>query len=529
MYKVMVVDDELWGRRAISKMISELNLDAEVIAEARHGEEALKLIGVSKPHIVVTDMNMPVMDGLQFLEHLHEHHSDIRVIVISGYSQFEYLHGAIRYQACEYLLKPVSIGELRSAMIKAAELSSTYRSHQQQKKEAVDLLKLKRSAFLQNVTAERITNPSDILKHQEELQISSGLEYSRLVVMMFRHFQETARTRFHGNADLLMFSIENILHELLQDELALVYKSDDRLRICLVQNGPLTDGSQGPAWLPEFHKAVQRMLKLEVCAGLSPSFSELAELPHMFRAANKAIGGARLHDSGCGLYPAEDQIEVRSGGQLTSFDLQALRQAVASGNVKEVRELLHNYLTKVTACGVITISEVQQELARIMDVAVSELKVMASARPTVFDPQSITGIMDGREVTLLLSRWLEAIEEYSTDRNESESIQMIQSIAAFLDDHYFEDISLIDVATRFHMDPSYLSKLFKTVTSENFIEYLTRRRMEKACELLRASDRKISDISELVGYENQRYFSQVFKKSTGQTPSEYRDSPLQRD
>jgi len=525
----MVVDDELWGRRAISKMISELSLDVEVIAEARHGEEALKLIGVSRPHIVVTDMNMPVMDGLHFLEQLHEHYSDIQVIVISGYSQFDYLKAAIRYQACEYLLKPVAVGDLRSAIIKAMERSSKYRSLQQQKKEAIDLLKLKRSAFLQNVTGGRITNKTDIVKQQEELKFPDLTGGYRLVVMMFRHFQEAARTRFHGNADLLMFSIENILHELLQDELALVYKSDDRLRICVVLTGSSAAMAEGPAWLPEFHHAIQRMLKLELCVGVSPAVAGLADLPEAFRCATKTIGYARLHDTGYRVYSAEEA--DNSGGKeiLTSFDLQSFRQAVGSGNLKDVGRMLEDYMARVEGSGSITVGQVQQELGRMLDIAVSELKAMTAARPSVFDPQSIMGVMDGSELSRLLEGWLEGIRAYSSGPKESESIQTVQQIANYLDTHYFEDISLIDAATRFHMDPSYLSKLFKTVTSENFIEYLTRKRIEKASELLRDSERKICAISELVGYENQRYFSQVFKKNTGLTPSEYREKHLQTD
>ena len=526
MYKVMVVDDELWGRKSISKMISELSLDIEVIAEAKHGKEALKLIEISKPHIIVTDMNMPVMDGLQLIEYLHTHYIDIRVIVISGYSEFEYLKAAIRYQACEYLLKPVSLVELRSSMVKATESSRSYRSIQQQKKETKDLFKLKRGVFLQNITSQRITNKSDIDQQAVELQILDTARGYRLVVMMFRQFQETARTKFHGNADLLMFSIENILHEVVKDELALIYKSDDRMKICLILDNALYENGRMAEWILTFHNAVQRMLKLEVRLGISPVSGTLGELPEAFRASNKAIDHQGLHDTGCLVSLAEDTAEHQGTGVLMLFDLQAIRKAIASGNVKDSRNLLNDYMQRVDRSTSITIGGIHQELARIMEVVVSELKGMASVRPMVFDSRSITGIMDGKEVCLLISQWMAAIEEYGTNRKESESVHSIQQIVTFLDNHYFEDVSLIDVATRFHMDPSYLSKLFKMVTFENFIEYVTRKRIEKACELLRFSDRKIIEISELVGYENQRYFSQVFKKNTGQTPSEYRGAHL---
>ncbi|MGG6309429.1 response regulator [Paenibacillus macerans] len=534
MYKVMVVDDESLGRKSIRKMISELALDVEVIAEAKHGEEALEFIAISKPHIVVTDMNMPVMDGQRFLETLHERYGDIRVIVISGYSQFEYLKAAIRYQACEYLLKPVSPKELHGSMIKAIEAIRGYMNLQQRQIETREMRRMKRSVFLQNVTGRRIANKSDIVQQAEELRIEAHQDYW-LVVIRYRRFLEAARTSFHGNADLLMFSIENILREILHDDLAPAYKSDDGMSLCLVvpetpSHLDSPNGESGPfephRWLRAFHEAVRRMLKLEVLAGISEKFASLAELPEAYQAAYRAILRQDLHGTGLTISSADQTEPSKEQELLTSFDVQAIRQALGSGSVKDCRRLLNDYLERVERTAVMTIARLHQDLAKILEAVLSELKGIAAStlHPPVFDSRTITGVLDPGELRQLMDGWMAAIEAYGAGRREPESAQAIQLIKAYLDAHYFEDVSLIDVATRFHLDPSYLSKLFKSVIAENFIEYVTRKRIEKACELLRSSDRKISDISELVGYENQRYFSQVFKKSTGQTPSEYREA-----
>lgn len=534
MYKVLVVDDEALGRKAICKMIGELSLDVEVIAEARHGEEALELIELGKPHIVVTDMNMPVMNGQHFLEALHERYGHIFTIVISGYSQFEYLQAAIKYQACDYLLKPVALPELRTSLIKAMEQSRKYMTHQQQRKESREIGQLKRSVFLQNVTGQRIVNKSDIAFQAKELQIGEMRDY-RLVVTRFRRFGEAARTKFHGNADLLMFSIENILHELLQDEAALVYKSDDRQRICLIVPEELRENGRLDKWLADFQQAMQRMLKLDVLAGVSGAACDLSGLPEAYREANQAITAQALKGAGLTIALADEAPGAHEGtnrsggagaGALNSFDLQAIRQAFAGGNAKDSRRLLEDYMNRVGASPGVTIAQIQAELSKIMEAALSELNGAAAACPPVFDPQAIAAALDEGAVYALLEQWIPAIQAYGETRREPESAGLIDGVVRYLDVHYFEDVSLIDVATRFHMDPSYLSKLFKIATNENFIEYVTRKRIEKACELLVSSDRRISDISELVGYENQRYFSQVFRKSTGLTPSEYRVAHL---
>ncbi|MDR6554540.1 response regulator [Paenibacillus qinlingensis] len=530
MYKVMVVDDESLGRKSVCKMISELSLDLEVIAEARHGEEALELMRISKPHIIVTDMNMPVMNGQQFLEALYTNYSEIKVIVISGYSQYEYMKAAVTFQACEYVLKPISLTELKSALVKAMEASHNHLTLQQQKKFTQDMWQLRREVFFQHVTSRRITNVVDIQSQAEELSITCARGSFRLVLCMFRQFQDISTMKFHGNADLLMYSIENILSEVLtsagQDAApSYIYKSDDRMSLCLYVPESAYKESQIRDLLVTFHNVINQMLKLDVVAGLSSVFHHLERLPDAFDIANEQLRSNVLHATSFSLSSPELPVASTPSVSelLTVFELKSLQQAFAAGNGSESRELLRNVLLKAEKLSGLTIREGQRALKKLTEVAAAEMAEMVLSYPQLFDARSISGIVNHSQFSDFLSQFTEAIEEYHASKGMTPSVHSIHEIAAYLDAHYFEDISLIDIATRFHLDPSYLSKQFKSVTSENFIEYVTRKRMEKSCELLNMSESKISEISELVGYENQRYFSQVFKKFTGQTPSEYRE------
>ncbi|NQX59362.1 response regulator transcription factor [Paenibacillus qinlingensis] len=529
MYKVMVVDDESLGRKSVCKMISELVLDVEVIAEARHGEEALELIRISKPHIIVTDMNMPVMNGQQFLEALYTNYAEIKVIVISGYSQYEYMKAAVTYQACEYVLKPVSLSDLKGALVKAMEASHNHLTLQQQKKFTQDMWQLRREVFLGHVTSRRITNVADIQSQAEELSLSCVRGSFRLVVCMFRKFHDISTMKFHGNADLLMYSIENILPEVLtstgQDVAPYIYKSDDRMSLCLYVPDSAYDESQIQDLLTSFHNAINQMLQLDVVAGLSGLFSTLERLPDAFDTANEQLRNNVLHATCFSLSSPEQATSSTPAGSelLTVFELKTLQQALAAGNGGECRELLRNFLHKAEKRSGLTIREGQRTLKKLTEIAAAEMTEMALAYPQLFDARSVTSVVDDSQFNHFLAQFTDAMEEYHASKGTAPSVHSIHEIAAYLDTYYFEDISLIDIATRFHLDPSYLSKQFKSVTSENFIEYVTRKRMEKSCELLHASEYKINEISELVGYENQRYFSQVFKKFTGQTPSEYRE------
>ncbi|WP_130607498.1 helix-turn-helix domain-containing protein [Cohnella abietis] len=187
--------------------------------------------------------------------------------------------------------------------------------------------------------------------------------------------------------------------------------------------------------------------------------------------------------------------------------------------------MLSEFARKAEAANSLTIQAAQKELRKLVDAVGDQWSAVAAVSPLLSDHGAIDGVMSLPSLIKYVSQLSSAIERQIGARSTPEAANPMREIAAYLDEHFFEDVGLIDVATRYHMDPSHLSRQFKSVTGENFIEYVTRKRMEKACELLRESDRKINDIAELVGYENQRYFSQVFKKFTGLTPSEYRESP----
>lgn len=527
MFKAMVVDDESLGRKSVGKMIAELQLDVEVVAEARNGAEALALIPVSQPHIIVTDMNMPVMNGQQFLEQLYHRYNHIKVVVISGHSQFDYMKAAVAYQACEYVLKPVSFADLKDAMVKAIQASRSHMSFEQREQFAKEIRKLRTEAFLQNVTERRIANSADIVSQSAKLLSNPPIGRYRLAVCMLRRFRELAETKFNGNADLLMYSVENMMNELTSGSSLYVFKSDDRQRLCLLLPESVTDGSAVRELLQPFHDAVSRMLQLYAVVGLSEPRDRLDQLPEAFEEARDRLYGNLLRGTDFTVKTSDAPPEMQERGEvLGGFDAKLLQQAIVSGQATSARRMLGEFARKAETAESLTIRSAQKELRKLGAAAGSEWPAIAASSSLLSDHRGIENVMTLSALNDYVGEVSAAIEAHICAKTASDAANPIREITAYLDEHYFEDVGLIDIATRHHMDPSYLSRQFKAATGENFIEYVTRKRMEKACELLRESDRKVSDIAELVGYENQRYFSQVFKKFTGQTPSEFRESPL---
>ncbi|WP_139993799.1 response regulator transcription factor [Paenibacillus paridis] len=526
MYKVMVVDDEPWGRKAISKMIGELPLDLEVIAEARHGEEALELIRMSKPHIVVTDMNMPVMNGKSFLAELHKEYSEIKTVVISGYSAFEYMKAALTYQACEYVLKPVSAAELRAALGKAIAASQSHLSLQQQKKHKEDMLSLKREVFLQHVVSGRINNQADLYAQATELGLGCASSRLRLAVLKLRQYRRIVDRKFHGNADLLMYSVENIVLEMLRGETTVAFKSDDRENIIILFPDSMDHAPCLHAFLDKFHEAMKHMYQADVIVGLSPADEPFEQLPAAYHAAQQALLANPFQGTGLDVCGARRLAAVPDQAILSSFEAQTLKQALVSGKSKDMQRIFNQFVHQILSAQGASIQSVQRELAGAVELLpIGDQHQLE--RSSFLEPKAILQVLEPAELHIWAAQVRAFAEQLATRHEKPDTDHTIREIVALLDQRYFEDLSLVDMATRYHIDPSYLSKLFKTVTGENFIEYVSRKRIEKACELLGGTDRKIIEISELIGYENQRYFSQVFRKVMGLTPSEYRESKAQ--
>ncbi|MDG0814301.1 response regulator [Cohnella rhizosphaerae] len=525
MLKVMVVDDEAPGRKAIVKLIEQSGLPVEVVAEAKNGEEALDLIRANKPHIVVTDMSMPVMNGQQFLARLHREYEEIKAIVISGYSQFEYLKAALKYQACEYVLKPVAVSELREAMNKAIRAVDEFSDRQLGRKSSLDMARLKTEVFLQHVAERRIANGADIRRQVRELGLPAESAGYRAAVCRIRQFQGISASRFRGNADLYMFGLENIMREVLRDEGTLMFKTDDRSRLCLILPCSAYPDLRAGEALGAFQQAVAHTLGGDVAVGLSAAFASLEELPDAYQAALLALHRCAFAYAGLTISSPDGEPAPAVAELLSSFDMRRLSHAFDAGNARDVRLTLDEFVRKISSRPATTIGDVQRELARLAEAAKSAMPGLPAKFAPLFEAAAIGGVMEAGGLQAYLDELVRAAEAFAElSRDAPESMRIVQDIVRYLDAHYFEDVSLIDVATRYHIDPSYLSKLFKSATQENFIEYVTRKRMEKACELLASPERKINEIAELVGYENQRYFSQVFKKHTSQTPSEYRES-----
>ncbi|MFB9274823.1 response regulator [Cohnella cellulosilytica] len=504
MYRYVVIDDEALIRKAIIKKISSLELPLAWVGEADDGEEGLMLVEREKPDIVLTDMRMPVMDGVQFLQAVTEKRSEAQLIVISGYSDFEYTREAIVSSAAGYILKPFDDAELRQALAKAIErIEQTRLNRRNATGIELELDLVRFAAWLCRSSDDEAALRTEAYSSEPMRSLLSAASYAVAV-----------RVGPAADAVKLPDGCVRFAHPDMRGTTVLVCSdaaagrqaASSKLYACLAGEAGGFAAVSGECasvqGLPAAYRDALSLLEslpFGRMAGLHRATADRAE------AGKDQDAGAewrwpRIEDF---LYELEEGSEARAvrlaeelfaefrGSE--SFTMQRVR--------KICRTLYHRVVEHLGAVHRISPDaglETLQLLGYEPDAGALERHFLQFVRDTVAQVPSRT----------------------------AKGAELSQQIRHYIDRHFAQQLTLEEVADRFFLHPVYLSVMFKEKTGETFQDYLRRIRMERAKQLLLTTKYRIDRISVMIGYENTKYFYKVFKKETGFTPADFRQRQL---
>ncbi|NIK69101.1 MULTISPECIES: response regulator [unclassified Paenibacillus] len=496
---VLIVEDQPNFREGLKFMISQ-SRNWTVIGEADTGEEGWQKALELRPDLILMDIHMPVMNGIELAERIHSHGMDTLFIIITGYQDFQYAQSAIRYGAMDFLLKPCSDDDISGILGSASKKLQAKRKEQQ-------------------TTREHLLR-SILLKYQMNQELTSHFlrmfEGSRLwLVTITDYFPEGKN---YGSDDLyvLQYGIYNIVQEL-----ALSEDADAKLLILKEDQFVLSVSSElaTACWRENAELAVREYLGIEIeNIPLGPS-SDVNQLMSAYAAYNEqrvqpALAPQSVHRTG--RHQAIEAVKNKIMALIISGDFQAL----------------HDYFEKVGrhACSLqLTDGKILAINHSLALGQISEVLGLFShqRKPAEALLQTIDQLPGSKE---LQSWFKEACQDFETrlDRWKQQAnpyVNSIQQAIDYIEEHYLDsDLSIKQVAENIHLNPSYLSTLFKKETGETFTGYVTKLKLQKAQVLLRNTEMKISEICQTVGFEDSTYFSSVFKKHFQISPSEFRQN-----
>lgn len=532
MYRILIVEDEELVRKAIIKKIDWHSLGFDPVDEAEDGELALESIQRNKPDVVLTDVRMPFMDGLELARRLAESYPDILVVMLSGHDEFEYVQEAMRSRVFEYMLKPISSAGLTEMLVRlTTQLDCNKKQREmmlQTREQLRHSLPLLRERFFHRLIS-RPLSPAELEGHPVYLDIQT--DDAAYLVCVFQ-VDPPVRPIFgdaSDNQELLDLSASNIILELVGPN-GTVFNDMDNRPVIIFYGDDTNDRRLAltrSTLLNTIREALTQTLRNTWSIGIGRHVSQFGDLGQSYQAAIEVLsyrliyGCDRIYDSRdftqpkvAFYYPAEAIQELISRLKLEDPDIvlqsctEFFRNLRSQDNLsaENARIVLNDLIN--SACRT-ALEILDDEAANPTEIYGIQQKV--SQAETLLEIESLAAVF--------LVDICNRIRKQQAGHNHS----LIYKARRFIDKHYAsEELGLNQVAEHIAVSPCYLSILFKRETSETFIEYLTRVRMDKAKELLRTTDLKAYQIAAQVGYTDPHYFSLCFKKHTGLNPTQYK-------
>ncbi len=542
MLKIFLAEDEVVVRETIKRMIPWEELGFELVGEAADGEMALPLLIRQQPDLLITDIKMPFMDGLTLARLAKKEIPGLKVVILSGYDDFNYAKQAIGIGVEDYLLKPIT----KNALIeRLSEIRSRY-EHEKTQKEYYEKFQREMQAYEKNSSRdffEALVGGSmdmmEVYKRAEKLGLDIVAEAYNVLI-----FTMNCDEDFSGQRDeYSSWEAESL--ELLENFFA-GHSSAMLFRSNIFSYGVLLKGQREAieentrACVDEIRKILSRQDgRREWFLAVGQSVERLSQIQKSYHTASRAFSQRYLYDENI-LYYDEMETMEHPGGQaetednayLQKVDVNALNPAIlqkflSNGLQEETENFVKDYFY---AIGQEPMESLVFRNYVILNVRFSVISFIKGLGCDTNEMESA----DTEEVLAesgknmesaiayakkMISQAIEIRDQNSGNKNRS----ILKTAVDFIDSHYMdEEISLNTVANVANVSSNHFSALFSQNMGQTFIEYLTTLRMNKAKELLRCTGMRSSEIAGEIGYKDVHYFSYLFKKKQGMTPSDYR-------
>jgi len=500
MYRVLLVDDEALELDALKNYVDWEAMGMELAGTARNGRDAWEKILTQKPDVVITDIQMPVMDGITLAEKIFHLDRQIRIIFLTGYDEVEYLRAAIKVSAVDYILKPFSDEAIRAAMEKVYnEMEKDYLMR--------NSVREGRSALIRKICV----SEGPLQEQLERLKQLSEFEQESDYYGMMQFYGVSMKS--------FALSLENKLSEIIS-----VWQEERRLTVVVKGYINIADSARRISDLTV-------RLTDRFCNGVYYDHRiSGGELQEVFRAL-ESYEERMFYQAKQVLLKVDKEPDVwRQGSkeeldrELTDQIRKRLTESIMAGSQKETEDaadqLFNSFLgSRIARPAVIScLDKLLYQIERMCMIERSREEMRRLARRTMDQVEKSINMEQIREAVM---EYLRAVVAYNAADIPDTAEYVVQKVKEYIYKNYADQITSADLAREIHLSQNYIRSIFKESTGQTVLECLTEYRFEKARELLRMPGAKVKEVSVAVGYENVPYFCTLFTRITGMTPGEY--------
>lgn len=530
--KVFLVEDEVIIRSGVKKSINWEQEGYEFVGEASDGELAYPMILKEKPDILITDIRMPFMDGLELSRLVKKELPDIKILILSGYDEFEYAKKAIKIGVTEYLLKPISAAKLTEVLNAVAE---TIRQENEKK----NLLETYFAEMRENTERDKMRlfekllmgdlSMGEILEAGERFGMNLGASCYKIVL-----FKILANLENHVYAEQMVDACSSVEQAASMMEGVYVFQRGvEGWAFLLTAQDEKSMEESAKILYQNLKQAMKNYTQLEYFGGIGSTVPRIRSLKQSFREADRAFAARFVEEANQIISQKEfEKSQMEEGLKMQGVvqigkSREMLQKFLSNGTREEVKAFSDAYISRIEEENIRSTMVRQYVVIDVCIVILSFCERISSANRLQEEAEELQKMMQKIHSLSEIKKYVVRLLNEAIELRDAESGRRYSDLIAAakkeIENHYMtEEISLNTVAISVGMSPSYFSSIFSKEAGKTFVEYLTEVRIEKAKEFLMCSSMKTSEIGYEVGYKDPHYFSYIFKKVQGCSPKEYR-------
>jgi two-component system response regulator YesN len=515
MYSIFIVDDEQIELEMIRDFIRWEEMGIYVAGTAMNGQEAIEKIKVIQPDIILTDVKMPIINGIELAKQVMEEFDWIKIVFLTGHDELEFVKSALNVGAVGYLLKPLDIKEITNVMGKVREKCEEVRM----KNKSIQVTKA-------NIVKELIYEKDhqrkvNLVHSYNKLDRRKELDLFSIVLCSVDHYSSLKN-------DILLEDCITKLNDLIggffQDrllEVTLLPLKEDQLVMLLDARQP----NVNKQFWTGLVTVIAEKLPFTATIAMNEKTDELIQVHFLYEMAKNALNERFYAGSGSVIYSGHIPANFYSD-QIPPFPESELFEALFQLDENQMVRIIQDYFSKMVylrirkkvICDMIVrLIDRLNELVRTNSI---DMESFIETRVDLYHSIYECDVLKGIEfiVIQVFVGMMELIKDRFIDKN----LKTVQQVRVIIENTYHEQLTISSLSSQVYLSPNYLRSIFKEKTGTTIHEYLTKIRLDKAKELLADASLKVHDIAEKVGYESSSYFCSLFLKSQGVTPNEYR-------
>ncbi|SEN06202.1 response regulator [Paenibacillus sp. OV219] len=539
MLQLLIVDDIPSQVDSIVATVPKEELGIACIHKAFSGEEALSLFREHSIQIVITDIRMPEMSGIELIKQIREIDRTVKIIVLSGYADFEYAQSVVPYNTSGYLMKPVNSEHLRDKLSKLTEeIASEMKQQRQQQRDVYafrENLPALRSELLTRLLRDNGVPFAELARKLNLLALPFSLQHQvgLFIVRLDGRLQEYE----NKDRELIEYAVSNMAEEVFNDAFHVWHSRDsNEYLVFLVASN--REGNVGMSaglgldlhlmdnYAATFKKKAEALLHENLSVFIAKNGASFPEgLPGLYRSTIKGMREDADEKRGVFMRIADNRDQNRIETLTSLYRPPMLLHLLDTGNwvvaekklIEIFEELQHaHYPPEHANEAYFSIANAYQYMAHKRGKLLSELGGGASL-----------GLMPAAPSLKQLEKWafhvFRSLREQSEEAGEKQKAGLVDKVHAFIEGNLNDNLSLQTIAAHVGLHPAYLSRVYRAETGTNLSDYIQRYRMELAAYMLRSSDKRIYEIAQAVGYQAVPHFIKLFKGYSDKTPQDYRD------